>query len=307
MVGKSATRWLVRAAGDLAERQHGVVSRRQLLQVGIPEQAIDALLQSSHLRAVHVGVYAVGHRAVSADGHRLAALLACGDNTSLTHWTAGAVWGQIEHDRPEIHVTVTDAVHHQRPGLVVHRSGTLVRQDVTTIRRLTVTRPARTLLDLAAVAPAPVVLRATDRALRDHCSAAALRSVLDRHPRKRGRRLLVRLLADRRAHALRLRSELERRLAELLLASDLPEPLFNALVEVEGGALLEVDVLWPDRGLVLEADGREFHEGVVAELEDARRDALLRATGRRVLRVAWWDVDREPQRLLTRLRRELRR
>lgn len=300
----SATRSLRSAAGDLAEHQHGVVGRAQLLELGFPRQVVDDLVRDRVLRVLHRGVYAVGHRALADDGLRLAALLAVEEQGVLSHWSAAAVLGYAE-DADHLHLTVTDGVHHDRPGLEVHRSRTLAAGDVTVLRRLAITRPARTLVDLAAVAAPRDALRAADIAMRKGCNPAVLRTVLLRLPGQPGRRLMAHYLDTRRAAALELRSELERLGAELVLGSDLPRPRFNALVAVEGGAF-EVDMWWPDRRLVLELDGRRHHEGVVAELEDQRRDGLLGAVGQRVRRAAWWDVTREPGRLLSMLRRELR-
>ncbi|MGH7358623.1 MAG: type IV toxin-antitoxin system AbiEi family antitoxin domain-containing protein, partial [Candidatus Rokuibacteriota bacterium] len=49
----------------LANRQGGVVSRKQLLARGIPAKAIDYRVKVGRLRVIHHGVYAVGHDAGS--------------------------------------------------------------------------------------------------------------------------------------------------------------------------------------------------------------------------------------------------
>ena len=48
--------------GTLAGRQHGVVARRQLRELGFNDSAIDSRLRRGALLALHRGVYAVGHR-----------------------------------------------------------------------------------------------------------------------------------------------------------------------------------------------------------------------------------------------------
>ena len=45
----------------LAVRQHGVVSRRQLLAIGLGGDAIWHRMRTGRLHAIHPGVYAVGH------------------------------------------------------------------------------------------------------------------------------------------------------------------------------------------------------------------------------------------------------
>jgi very-short-patch-repair endonuclease len=55
-----------------------------------------------------------------------------------------------------------------------------------------------------------------------------------------------------------------------------------------------VDLLWPERQLVVELDGFAFHVSPIAFERDPRRDADLQARGFRVLRFTWRQVTREP-------------
>ncbi len=58
-----ANRSLDRAIAQLAARQHGVVTRQQLLALGLGRGAIEARLKGGRLHVVHSGVYLVGHTA----------------------------------------------------------------------------------------------------------------------------------------------------------------------------------------------------------------------------------------------------
>src|SRR5436190_9704258 len=71
------------SVAELAERQHGVVALRQLRALGLGSGAIKRRSSNGRLQLVHVGVYAVGHRQLSANGHRMAAVLACGSEAVL--------------------------------------------------------------------------------------------------------------------------------------------------------------------------------------------------------------------------------
>jgi Transcriptional regulator, AbiEi antitoxin len=53
---------------ELAARQHGVVGRRQLAELGFRPSGIDRRLRLGRLHRLHAGVYAVGHEVVSREG-----------------------------------------------------------------------------------------------------------------------------------------------------------------------------------------------------------------------------------------------
>jgi methionine-rich copper-binding protein CopC len=74
-----------RLIASMAERQHGVVSYRNLREAGVSRHAIAHRLEVGRLHGLHRGVYAVGHRVLTADGHRIAAVLAAGPKAVLSH------------------------------------------------------------------------------------------------------------------------------------------------------------------------------------------------------------------------------
>src|SRR4051812_35607882 len=76
---------------ELAARQHGVVSRKQLLPLGASRDEIQRRVEVRRLRRVHAGVYAIGHR-LTVEGHFIAAVLACGDGAVASHRASGAMW-----------------------------------------------------------------------------------------------------------------------------------------------------------------------------------------------------------------------
>ena len=84
---------LDRVAVALARRQHGVVARRQLLELGAQTDAIDFRLRRGRFQPVYRAVYAVGHDALKREGRWLAAVLASGPGAVLSHRPAAALWG----------------------------------------------------------------------------------------------------------------------------------------------------------------------------------------------------------------------
>jgi predicted transcriptional regulator of viral defense system len=82
-----------RQIAALAARQHGVVSRAQLLALGLGQGAIDHRVVRGLLHPVHRGVYAVGHSVLGPRGQWLAAVLAARPGAVLSHSSAAALWG----------------------------------------------------------------------------------------------------------------------------------------------------------------------------------------------------------------------
>ncbi|HLM30091.1 MAG TPA: type IV toxin-antitoxin system AbiEi family antitoxin domain-containing protein [Solirubrobacterales bacterium] len=69
----------------IAARQHGVISLQQLRSLGLSDSAVRSRVERGQLIRLHRGVYAVGHAVLRAEGHWLAAVLACGSGAALSH------------------------------------------------------------------------------------------------------------------------------------------------------------------------------------------------------------------------------
>src|SRR4051794_29393798 len=89
------THLLDRAVAELAQRQHAVGSRRELLGLGMGRTAIAGRLGRGQLHEIHRGVYVVGVRRISRRGRWMAAVLACGEGAVLSHRSAGRLWGLL--------------------------------------------------------------------------------------------------------------------------------------------------------------------------------------------------------------------
>ncbi len=136
----------------LASRQHGVVSRIQLVEIGFEPRAIDRRVEAGRLHPVHRGVYLVGHRAAPPYGREMAAVLACGQGAVASHRSAAHLWALLPYPAgfQRIEITVPDRDPGNKPGIRVHPTARFDRRDIRTCRGIPVTTPARTLLDLAA-------------------------------------------------------------------------------------------------------------------------------------------------------------
>jgi hypothetical protein len=159
--GKSRTRGPDGAIAGLAGRQHGVVSRRQLLALGVGRRAIERRIEGGRLHRLHAGVYTVGHEVISQHGRWMAGVLAAGPGAVLSHRSAAALWGIRPTARARIEVTSASKLH-PRTGLHLHCA--VLPADETAVRDgIPVTTAARTLLDLAAVTARHELDRAPQR------------------------------------------------------------------------------------------------------------------------------------------------
>ncbi len=122
----------------VAETQGGVVSRAQLLAIGVSRDAVGRRVRAGKLHRVHAGVYAVGHGVLGQSGREWAAVLATGG--VLSHRSAGAKLGVITwNGRPEI--TTTRGRRAPR-GVIAHSARALHPDDVALDAESTASRPS---------------------------------------------------------------------------------------------------------------------------------------------------------------------
>jgi hypothetical protein len=285
----------------LSARQHGVVTRAQLLERGLGRRSIQHRIATGRLHPLGRGVYAVGRPDLSRHGHWMAAVLICGPDAVLSHLSAAALWGirpasafatdsggPLRHPRAgsAIHVTVPPHVRHRRPGVTVHRHP-LDPQDRGDKEGLPVTTVHRTLLDLAATIDRRRLEAAINEADKlDLTNPESLRAALDRYGGRRGVAVLRRVL-DRQTFAL-TDSELERRFLPIAARAGLPLP--------ETGRRLNgfrVDFYWPDLGLIVETDGLRYHRTPGQQARDRLRDQAHSAAGLTPLRFTHAQIHHE--------------
>lgn len=285
----------------LAVQQQGVISRPQILGLGLSRHWIDLHLKKGWLELVHRGVYRVGP--VEALHQReMAALLVCGAGAVLSHMSAAALWELLPPSdaREPITVSTVRNLRGRRSGVRVCRVMSLGPDEITCLGGLQLTTPARTLLDLAGALSARALEQAVARADRQRLlDRSQLGVLLARYPRRPGRRRLRAVLASLDGPDL-TRSEAEERFVALIRKVGLPLPRTNVLVSG-----FEVDAFWQEERLVVEIDGFAFHSARAAFENDRHRDGVLTAAGFRVLRVTWRQLTQEPEAVMVRLARAL--
>jgi Protein of unknown function (DUF559)/Transcriptional regulator, AbiEi antitoxin len=282
------------AIADLAEEQHGVISLGQLVELGLAARSVDKRAAMGRLHRIHQGVFAVGHRLLSPDGYRMAAVLACGPGAVLSHRSAAALWGIRSGGRSRIDVTAPRRRGRCPAGIDAHRDGSLHPSDRTEIRGIPCTNLARALLDLAGVvSPRELRNAITQAEIERVFDLAAVNAVIARSRRRRGVARLRQAIADHDPRDQLAREELERRFLELCRRARLPLPEVNIPLLLDGEPI-EPDFTWRSARLIVEADGRRTHHTVRAFERDRRRDQRLKLAGWDVVRCTWRQVVYDP-------------
>lgn len=288
-------------AWDLANRQHGVVTRSQLTVLGLGAEAIEHRLANGRLHRLMRGVYAVGRPEVGQKGRWMAAVLACGPEALLSHHSAAALWRIRPQRRGDIHVVVPAGHSKMRPGIRAHRRRDHEAPERREVDRIPVTHPIATLVDLAAGIPDGQMEAAINEA--DHLDLVdpvQLRNALDSLPRWSGVGRLRKLL-DRPTVTL-TSTQLERSFLPLSLEAGLPAP--QTQVWLDG---YRVDFFWPNLGLVVETDSLRYHRTAFKQARDKRRDNAHAGSGLTTLRFTHGQVRDEPDYVRRTLVRTARR
>ena len=233
----------------------------------------------------------------------MAAVLACGPDSVLSHRSASALWGIRNPSDWAIEVTIQTKCR-SRGGIQRHFAR-LPPDELTARDGIPVTTVPRTIFDLAAVLPSAAVESALRQSeyLRLH-DRLSLPVLLERYPRHRGSRALRASLARRAEASGRTRSPLEERFLSFLDRHRLPRPQLNAWIEV-GGRRFQVDCFWSEQRQIVELDGWQGHGTRSAFREDRARDRTLRAAGYSVTRLTWAQLDDEPEAIATDFRKLL--
>lgn len=299
-MGSSNRQSLGGRAWGLVRRQHGVVARRQLLELGLSPQAIQHRLSTKRLHRVERGVYAVGRPELSQHGRWMAAVLSGGPGAVLSHSSAAALWGIRppigQRIGQRIEITVPVCSGRRRPALDVHRRPILRQSETTVHEGIPVTAIVLTLLDIARQLDPRRLERAINEADRlGLIDPETLFAALEDYTARPGVGKLREILGR---HTFRLTdSELESRFLRLVDDAGLPTPITGT--RLNG---FKVDFYWPHLALVVETDGLRYHRTPAQQARDRLRDQTHTAAGMTALRFTHEQVRFETKRVRETLR-----
>ncbi len=283
---------LDRRLAGLAERQHGLITRLQVLELGGTRSAVQHRVGNGSWLALPGGVLRSAGAPVTDLQTALAVTLT--HHGVLSHASAAALWGLPGFRLlPAIVTTARASGHHLGPQLALRHTTYLPDHHVVTVEAIPVLTPSRLIFQLAGSLrhQAQVELlcdRLWSRRLVSGRSLRAMRDELSEHGRD-GMRIMRAILDDRPDAYVPPDSNLEARVATIVRDHDLPA--MRRQVDLGGREWLgRVDFVGVDLPLVVFVDGEAWHSSVIDRIADARQQEQLEAEGFVVVRVTEWQV-----------------
>ena len=256
---------------------------------GLSSGAITRGAQRGWLHRKHTGVYAVGRPDLSSAGVFHAAVLAVGEDALLSHRSAAALCGFWSYGEIDVVEVTAPRRGIRRPGINVYAVTDIPRACRTIWRGVPVTTAAHAILDLAASLASDEVFARTlhEAEVQDWVTHHQLRAEVDRHPAHPGRGRLERELGWGPTPT---RSPAEDKAAEMLRRNGFRG--FETNTRISGlPKWIEVDFLFAAHNVVIEVDGDKFHKTRYRRRRDARKRAIIEASGIRVVRLTPDDVE----------------
>lgn len=271
---------------EIAERQHGAITSRQLREIGITPKQIHRIITDGWLTQVRPGVLVVAGAPPTWHQAVIAAVLAAGPDAVASHSTAAILWGLPGVDRRATELSTARPNRRRLDGVRSHRTLAFLDCEHTTREQIPVTTVARTVVDLSGRYSVAKLGRMTDHGLRKgslHLThlrkcVAGLLPAPGRHPNK-----VHRVLRRRLPGYVPGESDLEMRFVRALVAAGLPEPVQQHRLTL-GARRCRIDLAYTDVKLAIEIDGWEFHRSRTAFDHDRARANDLVIAGWHLLR-----------------------
>jgi very-short-patch-repair endonuclease len=280
----------------LAQRQHGLVARRQLPMMGANAEKVHHRIKRGSLRPIGVHVLAVAGTPDTDRQRIMAAVLDASPPAVVGFDTAAFLWGLpgFPLGRPEV-IARRHGSNGRRDHLAkIHNPRDLLDEHVTEVDGLPVTTPSRLIIDLASD-PRSSPQR-TERALeailaRRLATVASVGQSFDRlmGRGKSGTVLMRALLTDRRENYRPMESGLEFRFRSLVKEAGVGSFQQQVDISTQAGWVGRMDFVHSVRALVVEIDGSAFHGALTDQRRDTERRETLESNGWTV--VVFSDVD----------------
>jgi hypothetical protein len=274
-----------RALAVLQVGQRGVLSRTQVLQCGLTRSGLQhRLRRGGPWQRLLPGVYLTATGQPTWEQRQIGALLHAGPHGLITG-PAALLNYQLLRKVPRI-VDVLVPLHRQCPSrcfVRVHRTRRMPASAVCD-GPIRFAPPERAVADTARALADRVEARAVvaGAVQRGQCTVAQLATELRDGP-IRGSANLRAVLSEVIAG---IRSVPEGDLRGLITRAGLPQPLYNPRLYVGEVFLAQPDAWWPEYGVAVEVDSREWHLSPADWEQTMARHRRMSAAGALVLHVS---------------------
>ena len=270
--------------------QSGVLSRSQLLQLGFTDAYLRGFVRSRRFAKLAPGIYNTVTGEVTIDARRWAAHLLGGPSSYLFGASALQFWGKDVGEKG-LRLAVpagTRRVGVKSLALSINYIQTYAPREIKFVRSLPVEAPADALIDSTGDLIDPEAIQdlisecLQQRIVRTRDLEVAIRRKRMPHRAvfedtlglaKRGRTTRLEIMADRR----------------VLGAHGLPQGVGQRRLHLNRNDPI-VDVFYEEYGVILEFDGRLWHDTTARRNRDMRRDRLATVNDIVTLRFNWNDV-----------------
>ena len=294
---------------DRAERQRGLVTRTDLVEIGLGRPAFRRLVSDGGLVAVGPRVFRVGGVRLDPASRTLAACLDLGAVAS--HRTAAWLHGFPGFAPPTVPEVLRRGrnADHRSMVAVVHSTTWLPRDDLVEVDGIPCTSVARTLFSLAALVPEIPLDRvrgAVDDAVRLRLASDPWLWWRLEKLRCSGRNGVTAFEAILTARAESpTESWLERETLRVLVAGGLAPPRCQARIRRRGAFVARVDFIYDDEQVIIEATGAVAHSTPTQRAADAKRRNALVTAGYTVLEFTYEQIVGEPASVVAQVRAAL--
>lgn len=281
----------------VAGEQHGVLSTAQAAAVHVSADQVKRLVKAGVIERCDVGILRVVGWPPSWEQASFVAVLRAGADAVVSHRGAARLWRIEGFDRAPVEISVPRG-HRRRPrNGVVHEVRDLDRRDLARRSGLRVTNPARTLVDVGAVAGAVALEVAVDDVLRRGLTTVdRLQEVAARLGRsgRSGPPSVQGLLAARQRLDQVTDSGFETRLLRILRRAGLPAPRTqHVLLDGDGRLVMRFDAAYVQERVGIEADSERWHMDRQRFVADRTKRAVAESLGWRVLAFTHHHVTRD--------------
>lgn len=292
------------ALEPLLRMQDQVVSRSQALRCGVTPAAIRQRTEFSRpWRRLLPGVYLTATGRATPDQLQVAALLYAGGGSMLTGTSALRRLGVRVPPRDRLLVLVPAGRRRRSTSFVTIWPTTRMPDSYLSEGVIRMAPPDRAAADAARELTRHADVRAVvaDAVQKRLCTPDRLARELRAGPR-RGSAALRDVLAEVAAGA---RSIAEAELLQLVTAARLPTPLCNPNLYAGSAFIARPDMWWPDAGVAVEVDSREWHLLPEHAEQTTRRHNLMGVHGIIVLHFTPRQIREEPERIIEQIRAAL--